>query len=77
MGFESGGLLTESVRRKPYQVVLLDEIEKVTLIFVFIKHLMKEDLLIHMATVNFRNTLIIMTSNIGAKILLSQKIKRN
>ena len=49
VGYESG-LLTESMRRKPYQVILLDEIEKLILKFItfFFKFLMKEDLLTHM-----------------------------
>ena len=70
VGFESGGLLTESVRRKPYQVVLLDEIEKAhsdiynILLQVFDEGRLTDS---HGRTVNFRNTLIIMTSNIGAE----------
>ena len=45
IGYESGGQLTESIRRKPYQVILLDEIEKLTLIFIifYYKFLMMED----------------------------------
>ena len=70
VGFESGGLLTESVRRKPYQVILLDEIEKAhsdiynILLQVFDEGRLTDS---HGRTVNFRNTLIIMTSNIGAE----------
>ena len=70
IGFESGGLLTESVRRKPYQVILLDEIEKAhsdiynILLQVFDEGRLTDS---HGRTVNFRNTLIIMTSNIGAE----------
>jgi len=70
VGFETGGLLTESIRRKPYQVVLLDEIEKAhsdiynILLQVFDEGRLTDS---HGRIVNFRNTLIIMTSNIGAE----------
>ena len=70
VGFETGGLLTESIRRKPYQVILLDEIEKAhsdiynILLQVFDDGRLTDS---HGRTVNFRNTLIIMTSNIGAE----------
>ena len=70
IGFETGGLLTESIRRKPYQVILLDEIEKAhsdiynILLQVFDDGRLTDS---HGRTVNFRNTLIIMTSNIGAE----------
>ena len=70
VGFETGGLLTESIRRKPYQVILLDEIEKAhsdiynILLQVFDDGRLTDS---HGRTVNFKNTLIIMTSNIGAE----------
>jgi len=70
VGFETGGLLTESIRRKPYQVILLDEIEKAhsdiynILLQVFDDGRLTDS---HGRTVNFRNTIIIMTSNIGAE----------
>ena len=70
IGFESGGLLTESVRRKPYQVILLDEIEKAhSDIYNILLQVFDEGRLTDSQgrTVNFRNTLIIMTSNIGAE----------
>ncbi len=72
IGFESGGLLTESIRRKPYQVVLLDEIEKAhsevynILLQVFDEGRLTDS---HGRTVNFKNTIIIMTSNIGAELI--------
>ena len=70
VGYESGGQLTESVRRKPYQVILLDEIEKAhsdiynILLQVFDDGRLTDS---HGRVVNFRNTVIIMTSNIGAE----------
>ncbi len=70
VGFEEGGVLTEKVRRKPYSVVLLDEIEKAHPdIFNLLLQILEEgeitDNLGH--TVNFRNTVIIMTSNAGIR----------
>ncbi len=69
VGYEEGGLLTEKVRRKPYSVILFDEIEKAHPdVFNILLQVLEEgelaDSLGH--TVNFRNTIIIMTSNIGA-----------
>ena len=70
VGYESGGQLTESVRRKPYQVILLDEIEKAhsdiynILLQVFDDGRLTDS---HGRVVNFKNTVIIMTSNIGAE----------
>ena len=70
IGYESGGQLTESVRRKPYQVILLDEIEKAhsdiynILLQVFDDGRLTDS---HGRVVNFKNTIIIMTSNIGAE----------
>jgi len=70
VGYESGGQLTESIRRKPYQVILLDEIEKAhsdiynILLQVFDDGRLTDS---HGRVVNFRNTIIIMTSNIGAE----------
>ena len=72
VGFETGGMLTESVRRKPYQLILLDEIEKAhhdiynILLQVFDEGRLTDS---QGRTVNFRNTLIIMTSNIGAELI--------
>ncbi len=76
IGFDSGGFLTESIRRKPYQVILLDEIEKAHLdIFNLLLQVFDEGRLTdsHGKTINFRNTIIIMTSNIGAQFLTFDK----
>ncbi len=70
VGYDEGGLLTEKVRRRPYSVILLDEIEKAHPdVFNILLQILEEgelqDNLGH--TVNFRNTIFIMTSNAGAK----------
>ena len=70
IGYEEGGLLTEKIRRRPYSVVLLDEIEKAHPdVFNLLLQILEEgqlaDNLGH--TVSFRNTVIIMTSNAGAR----------
>ena len=73
MGFEEGGQLTEAVRRKPYSVVLLDEIEKAHPdVFNILLQVLDDGRLTDSQghTVDFRNTIIIMTSNIGSKYLL-------
>ncbi len=75
VGYEEGGVLTEKVRRYPYSVVLLDEIEKAhSDIFNLLLQLLEEgelsDNLGH--TVNFRNTVIIMTSNAGARQITNE-----
>nr|HPO02346.1 ATP-dependent Clp protease ATP-binding subunit [Treponemataceae bacterium] len=72
VGFEDGGLLTEKIRRNPYAVILLDEIEKAHPdVFNLLLQVLEEgelkDNLGH--TVNFRNTVIIMTSNAGARLI--------
>jgi ATP-dependent Clp protease ATP-binding subunit ClpC len=72
VGYEEGGVLTERIRRNPYSVVLLDEIEKAHPdIFNLLLQILEEgelkDNLGH--TVNFRNTVIIMTSNAGARMI--------
>lgn len=72
VGFEDGGVLTEKIRRNPYSVVLLDEIEKAHPdVFNLLLQVLEEgelkDNLGH--TVNFRNTVIIMTSNAGARLI--------
>ncbi len=72
VGYESGGILTESIRRKPYQVILLDEIEKANHdIFNLLLQVFDEGRLTDSQgrTVNFKNTIIIMTSNIGAELI--------
>ncbi len=72
VGYESGGILTEAIRRKPYQVILLDEIEKAhSDIFNILLQLFDEGRLTdsHGRIVNFKNTITIMTSNIGADLI--------
>lgn len=74
VGYEEGGALTESIRRRPYQVVLFDEIEKAHPdVFNVLLQVLDDGRLTdgQGRTVNFRNTLIIMTSNIGAQHLLN------
>jgi len=75
VGYEEGGQLTEAVRRKPYSVILFDEIEKahpdvLQLLLQILEDGRLTDSLGH--TVDFRNTIIIMTSNIGAQLLQRQ-----
>ena len=73
VGYEEGGQLTESVRRKPYSVILFDEIEKAHPdVFHVLLQLLDDGRLTDSQgrTVNFKNTIIIMTSNIGSEILL-------
>ena len=74
VGYEEGGKLTEAVRRKPYSVILLDEIEKAhpRVLDLFLQVLDDGRLTdSHGRTVDFRNTVIIMTSNIGSQYLLN------
>ncbi len=76
VGFEEGGQLTEAVRRKPYSVVLLDEIEKAHPdVFNILLQMMDDGVLTDNLghRVNFKNTVIIMTSNIGARLIFSGK----
>jgi ATP-dependent Clp protease ATP-binding subunit ClpB len=71
IGYEEGGQLTETVRRRPYSVVLLDEIEKAhTDVFNILLQLLDDGRLTdgHGRTVNFRNTIVIMTSNLGSGV---------
>ncbi len=73
IGYEEGGQLTEAVRRKPYSVILFDEIEKAHPdVFNILLQLIDEGRLTdsHGRTVNFKNTVVIMTSNIGSHLLL-------
>ncbi|WP_137387769.1 ATP-dependent chaperone ClpB [Rhodoligotrophos defluvii] len=75
VGYEEGGALTEAVRRRPYQVVLFDEIEKAHPdVFNILLQVLDEGRLTdgHGRTVDFRNTLVILTSNLGAEILVNQ-----
>jgi ATP-dependent Clp protease ATP-binding subunit ClpB len=72
VGYEEGGTLTESVRRRPYQVILFDEIEKAHPdVFNVLLQVLDDGRLTdgQGRTVDFRNTLIIMTSNLGSSIL--------
>ncbi|AAZ58151.1 ATPase [Prochlorococcus marinus str. NATL2A] len=72
VGFNEGGQLTEAVRRRPYTVVLFDEIEKAHPdVFNLLLQLLEEGRLTDSKgrTVDFKNTLVIMTSNIGSKVI--------
>ena len=75
VGYEEGGALTEAVRRRPYQVILFDEIEKAhSDVFNVLLQVLDDGRLTdgQGRTVDFRNTLIILTSNLGAEILVHQ-----
>ncbi len=75
VGYEEGGVLTEAVRRRPYQVILFDEIEKAhSDVFNVLLQVLDDGRLTdgQGRTVDFRNTLIIMTSNLGAEHLIAQ-----
>src|SRR5437762_2112089 len=75
VGYDEGGALTEAVRRRPYQVVLFDEIEKAHPdVFNVLLQVLDDGRLTdgQGRTVDFRNTLIIMTSNLGAEFLVNQ-----
>jgi ATP-dependent Clp protease ATP-binding subunit ClpB len=74
VGYEEGGQLTEAVRRRPYQVVLLDEIEKAHPdVFNVLLQVLDDGRLTDSQgrTVDFKNTLLIMTSNIGSQLIAS------
>ena len=76
VGYEEGGALTEAVRRRPYQVVLFDEIEKAHPdVFNVLLQVLDDGRLTdgQGRTVDFRNVLIIMTSNLGAEYMVMQK----
>ncbi|PCI97834.1 MAG: ATP-dependent chaperone ClpB [Alphaproteobacteria bacterium] len=76
VGYEEGGALTESVRRRPYQVVLFDEVEKAHPdVFNVLLQVLDDGRLTdgQGRTVNFSNTLLIMTSNLGSEFLVNQK----
>jgi ATP-dependent Clp protease ATP-binding subunit ClpB len=73
IGYEEGGQLTEAVRRRPYSVILFDEIEKAhTDVFNILLQILDDGRLTDSQgrTVDFRNTVIIMTSNIGSPLIL-------
>ncbi|WP_047757664.1 ATP-dependent Clp protease ATP-binding subunit, partial [Geobacillus sp. ZGt-1] len=76
VGYEEGGQLTEAVRRKPYSVLLFDEIEKAhPEVFNILLQLLDDGRLTDSQgrTVDFKNTVVIMTSNIGSPLLLENK----
>ena len=75
VGYEEGGALTEAVRRRPYQVILFDEIEKAHAdVFNVLLQVLDDGRLTdgQGRTVDFRNTLIVMTSNLGSEYLVNQ-----
>ncbi|HVZ05901.1 ATP-dependent chaperone ClpB [Hyphomicrobium sp.] len=76
VGYEEGGVLTEAVRRRPYQIILFDEIEKAHPdVFNVLLQVLDDGRLTdgQGRTVDFKNTLIVLTSNIGAEFLVNQK----
>lgn len=75
VGYEQGGVLTESVRRRPYQIILFDEVEKAHPdIFNIMLQILDEGRLTDSQgrLVNFKNTIIILTSNLGSEVLVAQ-----
>ena len=79
VGYEEGGQLTEAVRRKPYSVVLFDEIEKAHPdVFNIMLQIFDDGRLTDSKgrTIDFKNTLIIMTSNIGSEIILENSLNK-
>ena len=78
VGYDEGGYLTESVRRRPYAVILFDEIEKAHPdVFNILLQIMDDGRLTdgHGRTVDFKNTILIMTSNIGSQYILESRGK--
>ena len=76
VGFDDGGQLTEKIRRKPYSVILFDEIEKAHPdVMNMLLQILEDGRLTDSQgrTVNFKNTVIIMTSNIGARLITDKK----
>jgi ATP-dependent Clp protease ATP-binding subunit ClpB len=74
VGYDEGGQLTEAVRRRPYSVVLLDEVEKAhSDVFDILLQVLDDGRLTdgHGRTVDFRNVILVMTSNLGSQILIS------
>ena len=74
IGYEEGGTLTQAVRRRPYQVILFDEVEKAHMdVFNILLQVLDDGRLTDSQghVVNFTNTIIIMTSNLGANVLLN------
>ena len=77
VGYEQGGQLTEAVRRRPYSVVLLDEVEKADPeIFDILLQVLDDGRLTdgQGRTVDFRNTILILTSNLGSQFLVNQDL---
>jgi len=77
VGYDEGGILTESVRRRPYQVILFDEVEKAHPdVFNILLQVLDDGRLTDSKgrTVDFKNTIIIMTSNLGAEYLIDQNL---
>ncbi len=75
VGYEEGGQLTEAVRRRPYRVILLDEVEKAhPEVFNSLLQILDDGRLTdgHGRTVDFKNTVVIMTSNVGAELIKRQ-----
>jgi ATP-dependent Clp protease ATP-binding subunit ClpB len=75
VGYDEGGMLTEAVRRRPYQVVLFDEVEKAHPdVFNVLLQVLDDGRLTdgHGRTVDFKNVVLIMTSNLGAEVLANQ-----
>ncbi len=80
IGYEEGGYLTEAVRRKPYSVILLDEIEKAHPdVFNILLQVLDDGRLTdgHGRTVDFKNTVVIMTSNLGSDIIQEELADKN
>ena len=79
VGYEEGGQLTEAVRRRPYSVVLLDEVEKAhPEVFDILLQVLDDGRLTdgQGRTVDFRNTILILTSNLGSQYLVDPTIAR-
>ena len=75
VGYEEGGELTEAVRRRPYQVILFDEVEKAHAdVFNLLLQVLDDGRLTdgHGRTVDFRNTIIVLTSNLGSEVLAAR-----
>jgi ATP-dependent Clp protease ATP-binding subunit ClpB len=79
VGYEQGGQLTEAVRRRPYTVVLLDEVEKAhSDVFDILLQVLDDGRLTdgQGRTVDFRNTILILTSNLGSQVISDQSLSR-
>jgi ATP-dependent Clp protease ATP-binding subunit ClpB len=78
IGYEEGGQLTEAVRRRPYSVILLDEVEKAHHdVFNVLLQIMDDGRLTdgHGRTVDFKNTVLIMTSNVGSQFIAAEAVE--